>query len=72
MDNLKKFAKVFAVFLIGFIIIITNVEIWNLASVGQTDGFHVVVSILNFVLEGCGLYYVGKNVLFKKTEKVEK
>ena len=74
MDNLKQFAKVLAVFLIGFIIIITNVEIWNLASADQTDGFHVVVSVLNFLLEGVGLYYFGKKVLFKKekTEKVEK
>lgn len=63
--NIKEFAKVLALFILGFLAIITNVEIWNCASNGATDGFHVWVSILNFIFEGFAIFEVWK-WLFKK------
>ncbi len=70
--SLIEFVKVFAIALLGFIVLIPNVEIWNMASFGHTDGFHVVVSILNLVGGFTGLYFFAKNVLFKKKTEVIK
>ncbi len=60
--SLVKFLKVLSVFLLAAIAIITNVEIWNVASSGGTDGFHVVVAILNFIAEGVGVYFYQKAI----------
>lgn len=67
-NSLIEFVKVLTIALLGFIALITNVEIWNLAALNQTDGFHVVVSILNLAAEIVALYFFGTKVLFKKTE----
>ncbi len=67
-NSLIEFVKVLVVALLGFIALITNVEIWNMAAINQTDGFHVVVSILNLAAEAVALYFFGAKVLFKKTE----
>lgn len=67
--SLLQFAKTLLVFVLGFVVLIPNVEIWNLASHGYTDVFHIVLSILNLIAGGTGLYFFGKKVLFKKTEE---
>lgn len=64
--------KVLLVFLLAFCVIIPNAEIWNMASEGHTDGFHVWVSIIDFILEGGLVYYFSKFFLFKKEDKEEK
>ena len=76
-ENNKKtlinFLKVLVLILLVGCAIIPNVEIWNLASEGNTDGFHVLFSILNLI--GCfvGIYFVGKAMnlrdLFKQNNK---
>lgn len=66
--SLLQFAKTLLVFILGFVVLIPNVEIWNLASEGYTGGFHIVVSILNLLAGGTGLLFFSKKILFKKTE----
>lgn len=69
-ESLTQFAKVLCAFLVAFLIIITNVEIWNMASSGYTDGFHVVVSVLNFVWEAVlSVLFFKKYVFAKKVDK---
>ena len=60
--TLVQFLKVLSVFLLGFIALITNVEIFNMAAKGYTDGFHVVVAILNLIAEGFGVYFYQKAI----------
>jgi len=59
-NTLVQFLKVLSVFLLGFIALIPNVEIFNMASKGYTDGFHVVLAILNLLAEGVGIYFYQK------------
>jgi len=61
--------KVLLVFILAFCVIIPNAEIWNMATAGHTDGFHVVVSILDFILEGGLVFWFSKYCLFKKEDK---
>lgn len=67
--DIKQWLKVLLVALLGFCTIIPNAEIWNMAADGHTDGFHVWVSILDFILEGGLVFYFSKFFLFKKEEK---
>ena len=71
-ESLLLFAKVLAVFVASFFAIITNVEIWNLAADHLTDGFHVVISVLNFLMEAGLITFFSLKYLFKKkaTESV--
>ena len=57
--------KVLLVVLLIACTIIPNAEIWNMATENYTDGFHVFVSILDFILEGVLIFYFSKLVLFK-------
>lgn len=70
MDNKERImdvAKAFLLMIMGFVALITNVDTWNMAYMGYTDGFHVVVSILNFMMEGLGIYWFARKILYKKT-----
>lgn len=58
--------KVLLVVLLIACTIIPNAEIWNMAIENYTDGFHVFVSILDFILEGILIFYFSKLFLFKK------
>lgn len=60
--TLMQFLKVLSVFLLGFIALIPNVEIFNMAAKHYTDGFHVVVAILNLIAEGFGIYFYQKAI----------
>ena len=74
-DNKKtlvQFLKVLSVFLLGFIALIVNVEIFNMAAGGHTDGFHVVLAIINLVAEGVGIYFYQKAIGAFGEKKVEK
>lgn len=64
-QNLIKFAKIFCLVIVGFVALITNVEIWNLAAQHATDIFHIVLSAINILLEGAGIFFFSK-WLFKK------
>lgn len=69
MDNKERITEVgkaLLIMIMGFIALITNVDIWNMGFMGYTDGFHVVTSILNFMMEGVGIYLFASKVLFKK------
>ena len=55
--------KVLLVVLLIACTIIPNAEIWNAAIENYTDGFHVFVSILDFILEGVLIFYFSKKAL---------
>jgi len=61
-NSLVQFLKVLSVFLLGFVALITNVEIFNMAHGGHTDGFHGWVAFINLISEGFGLYYYQKAI----------
>lgn len=67
--TLKQFGKVTCAMIIALIIIITNVEIWNMFAVGSTDVFHLVVSIINIVWEVVVSALFFKKFMFKKEEQ---
>lgn len=67
--ELIRFAKILVVVIVSLIALITNVEIWNVAAAGNTDGFHVVVSILNFLMEGVAIFFGTKKWLGKTEER---
>lgn len=70
--DIKQWLKVLFVVLLVFCTIIPNAEIWNMKALGHTDGFHVLISVLDFILEGGLIFYFSKFFLFKKEEKEEK
>lgn len=59
----RKFLKVLTIFILGFVALVTNVEIWNVAYLGHSDGFHVFMSIINFLFEGTVIYFIAKSWL---------
>lgn len=70
--ELKTILKFVVLILLIGCVIVPNVEIWNMAALGHTDGFHVFFSILNFAVE-CGfVYFFSKKYLFKKEDKLDK
>lgn len=66
--NLITGSKVLTLVIVAFVALITNVEIWNCFYNGDTDGFHLAVSIVNFIGEFIGIYFLAKKVLFKQME----
>lgn len=72
MDTKKqiiKFLKVLAAFLAAFVAIVPNVEIWNLAAAGQTDAFHVTISVINLLFEfAMGFFFFRDVVKIKDKE----
>lgn len=71
MDNKKvfiEFLKWLLIAVLVFLTIIPNAEVWNVAHAGMTDGFHVVVSILDFIAEAVLVWIFGAKVLFKKKD----
>ena len=61
-ENILSWLKVISVFLLFFVVLIPNMEIWNLAANKLTDGFHVVFSVLNLIFGGFGLYLYQKKI----------
>lgn len=70
-QTLIQYAKVLLIFVLSFVVIIPNIEIWNLASQKLTDGFHVVFSILNLVFGGFCTYALSKKMLKDAAESEE-
>ena len=61
-DRLIKGLKVLSVFILAFIAIFSNVTLWNFAHDGYIHGFPVIVSVLNFIAEGLGIYFYQKAI----------
>ena len=75
-ENVLSWLKVISVALLFFVVLIPNMEIWNLAANKLTDGFHVVFSVLNLIFGGFGLYLYQKKIgafegLKKSKEKAD-
>ena len=75
-ENILSWLKVVSVFLLFFVVLIPNMEIWNLAANKLTDGFHVVFSVFNLIFGGFGLYIYQKKIgafegLKKSKEKAD-
>lgn len=67
-ETLILFAKVLLVMILAMITIISGAAVWNAAAVGAASTFYVVVSVINFIAEGVGIYFLSRKVLFKKSE----
>ena len=61
-ENILSWLKVISVALLFFVVLIPNMEIWNLAANKSTDGFHVVLSVFNLIFGGFGLYLYQKKI----------
>ena len=75
-ENILSWLKVISVFLLFFVVLVPNMEIWNLASSKLTDGFHVVLSVFNLIFGGFSLYLYQKKIgafegLKKSKEKTD-
>lgn len=66
--NLKWFGKAIILCALIFTVLIPNVEIWNMAYHGYTDTFHVIMSIINFVVGSGGIAYFAKTKLDLKQD----
>ena len=66
--NIKLFFLLVAAVIALAFAVVTNVEIWNMASEGHTDGFHVLMSIGNFIMELAAGYFIGRKALKKLDE----
>lgn len=64
-ENLIKFGKVLTTFLITMIAIISNTAVWNATAVGACNSFICGVSVVNFLIEGFGIYKLVRNWLLK-------
>ena len=62
-ENVLSWLRVISVFLLFFVVLVPNVEIWNLAASKLTDGFHVVFSVLNLIFGGFRLYLYQKKIV---------
>ena len=56
--RIVEFGKASALVLLGLIAIISGCGVWNAAAAGAVDAFYVVVSIINFICEGVGIYFL--------------
>ena len=69
-ENILSWLKVISVFLLFFVVLIPNMEIWNLAANKLTDGFHVVLSVFNLIFGGFSLYLYQKKIgAFERPKK---
>ena len=68
--TLVEFGKVFALFLLGIIAIITSAGVWNGVHAGAIGSFYGWVAGLNLIAEGFGVWSLWK-FFFKKQEPVK-
>jgi len=66
MNDLKYFGKVVALFLAGFIAIITASGVWNGVAEGCVDSFYGWVAGINFIIQGFGIYSLYKKLFPKE------
>ena len=66
-ETLKEFGKVVIILLLAMIAIISGAGVWNAAAAGAISTFYVVVSIINFIAEGVGIFFLGRK-LFKRKD----
>ena len=62
--RLIRFLKVFGLFLLAFVSIVTSSTVFNLAS----SGFSIVCAILNLIAEAVGIYFL-QRWLMKEEDK---
>lgn len=65
-ETMTEFGKVVALFLIGFMVIITSSGVWNGVAAGAVDSFYGWVAGINFIIEGFGVYSLYKKWFPKK------
>lgn len=61
-DRIIKGLKVLSVFVLAFIAIFANMTLFNAAHDGYIHGFPVLISVLNFIAEGIGIYFYQKAI----------
>lgn len=70
--ELLHFLCILLICIMSFVVLIPNVEIWNMAHLGYTDTFHVIASIINLIFGGLSVYVFGKALLSKVNEKYKR
>lgn len=59
-ESLLQFGKVVAMTVAGLIVIASNTAVWNACAAGVESGFIAGVAVVNFLLEGAGVFFVGR------------
>lgn len=59
-ESLLQFGKVAAMAVAGLIVIASNAAVWNACAAGVESGFIAGVAVVNFLLEGVGLFFIGR------------
>ena len=70
-DIIKLVGKIALLVVLGLLALITGATVWSAAGLGCVNGFCLVVSVLNFLMEGACLYILGKWLFKEKTEPKE-
>lgn len=67
-NKTNRAAKIIFLFIFSLVAIISSAALWNAAALGTViiGTFELVMSIVNFILEGCVVVY-----LIKKLPKLE-
>ena len=65
-ETLKEFGKAVIILLLAMIAIISGAGVWNAAAAGAIGTFYVVVSIINFIVEGVGIFFLGRKFFKRK------
>ena len=77
MDARNKYSLmrglcILLIFILSFIVLIPNVEIWNMVYLKYTDTFHVIISVFNLLFGGLSVYVFAKALINKVNEKYKK
>lgn len=70
--SLMRGLCILLIFILSFVVLIPNVEIWNMAYLKYTDTFHVILSVFNVIFGGLSVYVFGKALISKINEKYKK
>ena len=69
-DIIKLVGKIALLVVLGLFALITGAALWHAAALGCVSGFCIAISVLNFLMEGVGLYFLGRKLFKKKAEPV--
>lgn len=63
-NKTKRAAKIIFLFIFSLVAIISSAALWNAAALGTIaiGTFELVMSIVNFILEGCIVVYLTKKL----------
>jgi len=54
----KQFLRVLALFILGIFAIMTHSAVWNSIADGDLDKYFILPSVVSFIAEGLGIYWL--------------